>query len=210
MMDESFLEYIKSQIVPQYEQFDKAHNLGHVQEVMSESLNLAKRYGANPMMCLAIAAYHDLGLKIDREFHHLHSGEILMADPHLTRWFSPEEIATMREAVEDHRASAKNPPRSLYGKIVAEADKNLEPIYTIRRAVQYGIAHHPDESQDWHYERVKEHMLEKYAEGGYLKLLLPQSTNADNLKKLQAIIKNESELRNIFDRLYTEEKGDSR
>ncbi|MCQ2217662.1 MAG: phosphohydrolase [Paludibacteraceae bacterium] len=205
MIEKSLSEYIEFEIIPQYKDFDKAHNLEHVQDVIRESLKLAAIYDTNPMMCLTIAAYHDLGLKHDRPQHHIHSGKILKEDANLTRWFSPEEIAVMKEAVEDHRASAKTPPRSIYGKIVAEADKNLEPIYTIRRAVQYGIAHHPDQGREWQYERVKEHMLEKYAEGGYLKLLLPQSTNADNLKRLQQIIKDETELRTIFDQLYTEE-----
>lgn len=206
MMDEDFLNYIETAIVPQYAQFDKAHNLTHVREVMSESLELAARYGANPMMSLAIAAYHDLGLTIDRPSHHIHSGRILQADKTLRRWFSEEEIATMKEAVEDHRASAQEPPRTLYGKIVAEADKNLDPLYTLRRAVQYGIAHHPEADREWHYERVRQHMLEKYAEGGYLKLHLPQSTNAENLKRLRQIIENEEDLRRIFDQLYSEER----
>lgn len=206
MMDDDFLEYIETAIVPQYANFDKAHNVAHVREVMAESLKLAATYGTNPMMCLAIAAYHDLGLKTDRPSHHIHSGEILRSDETLRRWFSSEEINTMKEAVEDHRSSAQKPPRSLYGKIVADADKNLEPILTIRRAVQFGIAHHPEQGKKWHYGRMKEHMMEKYAEGGYLKLMLPTSTNADNLERLRQIISNEESLRRIFDQIYSEER----
>ena len=203
--DQELLNYLNTQIVPQYEAFDKAHNLTHVKEVMEESLQLALLYKADSRMCATIAAFHDLGLKIDRPMHHIHSKTILLEDNQLSRWFTPEELLVMADAVEDHRASAQKPPRSLYGKIVADADKNLDPIYTIRRAVQYGIAHHPGESKEWQYERVKEHMNEKYAEGGYLKLYLPQSSNAEKLSELRQIIADEKRLKETFDQLYEEE-----
>ncbi len=49
----------------------------------------------------------------------------------------------MREAVEDHRASTDHEPRSLYGKIVAEADRIIDPDTTLRRTVQYGLKQNP-------------------------------------------------------------------
>lgn len=60
-----------------------------------------------------------LGLCEGREFHHLISGKILWADKKLRKWFPEEHILIMKEAVEDHRASNKHVPRSIYGKIVA-------------------------------------------------------------------------------------------
>ena len=103
--------------------------------------------GADIDMAYTIAAYHDLGLEGPRAIHHLTSGKILMADARLKRWFSADQIKLMKEAVEDHRASASHAPRSIYGKIVAEADRNLEPETVFRRTIQFGISHYPEKSK---------------------------------------------------------------
>ncbi|MDE6002639.1 MAG: HD domain-containing protein, partial [Prevotella sp.] len=121
------VEFIETQILPQYAQFDKAHNMEHVTRVIRSSLDLARRTGADLDMAYAIAAYHDLGLMGPRAIHHITSGKILMQDARLRRWFSPEQLKLMKEAVEDHRASASRAPRSIYGKIVAEADRDIDP-----------------------------------------------------------------------------------
>ena len=49
-----------------------------------------------------------------------------------------EQLLQMKEAIEDHRASNKQAPRTIYGMIVAEADRIIDPEVTLRRTVQYG------------------------------------------------------------------------
>lgn len=121
------MEFVERNILPRYNNFDKAHNLNHANLVIKNSLALALSTGADINMAYAIAAYHDLGLEGPRAIHHISSGKILMADRRLRRWFSEEQIKIMKEAVEDHRASASHAPRSIYGKIVARptATSNL-------------------------------------------------------------------------------------
>lgn len=205
MIPESLTRYIETRILPRYESFDKAHNLPHVQTVIEESLSLAKDHDANPSMAYTIAAYHDTGLCRDRATHHLLSGEILMADGNLRQWFSEEQLLVMKEAVEDHRASTDHEPRSIYGRIVAEADRIIDTEITLRRTVQYGLKHYPEADIDWHYQRFHKHLMEKYAPGGYLKLWFPESKNAKQLKELQAIIADQTQLKHTFDALFKEE-----
>ena len=112
------MEFIEQNILPKYTAFDKAHNLSHANSVIKRSLELARNIGADINMAYVIAAYHDLGLEGPRAIHHLTSGKILAADMRLRRWFSPEQIKIMREAVEDHRASASHAPR-LWQKLTA-------------------------------------------------------------------------------------------
>lgn len=140
MIPQTLIRYIETEIIPRYEHFDKAHNLSHVQTVIDESLALAKLYPqADERLVYTIAAYHDTGLCRDRATHHLVSGEIIAADANLLQWFDKAEIKIMREAVEDHRASTDHEPRSIYGKIVAEADRIIDADITLRRTVQYGL-----------------------------------------------------------------------
>ena len=119
------VEFIETQILPKYAEFDRAHNLEHVTRVIRNSLELVKSTGADINMVYTIAAYHDLGMSGHRADHHLRGGKILAADARLKKWFSPEQLKIMKEAVEDHRASASRAPRSVYGKIVAEADRDI-------------------------------------------------------------------------------------
>ncbi len=88
-----FRDYIASEIIPQYADFDKAHRVDHVLKVIAESLKLSQYYDVNRMMVYVIASYHDLGLCEGREFHHLISGKILWADKKLRKWFpvNPEK-----------------------------------------------------------------------------------------------------------------------
>lgn len=206
MIPTTLIHYIETEIIPRYELFDKAYNLSHVRTVIEESLSLATKYNVNESMAYTTAAYHDTGLCRDRATHHLISGTILKQDETLRQWFSEEEIDTMKEAVEDHRASADHEPRSIYGKIVAEADRVIDPVVTLRRTVQYGLKQKPEAGEEWHYQRFHQHLMEKYAPGGYLKLWFPESENAKRLKELQKIIADEKQLKNTFQQLFAEEK----
>ena len=200
------VEFVEKNILPRYADFDKAHNLSHAQSVIRRSLQLVPTTGADINMVYVVAAYHDLGLSGPRAIHHLTSGKILAADARLKRWFSPEQIRLMREAVEDHRASASHSPRSIYGKIVAEADRDLDPTTVIRRTIQFGLSNYAqlDDEQQW--QRFMEHMQEKYSASGYIKLWISPSPNEENLRQLRNLIAQPAELRKIFDKIFAEEK----
>jgi uncharacterized protein len=206
-MNQECIDYVESEILPRYASFDKAHQNDHVDRVIQESLRLAQYYEVNPDMVYVIAAYHDVGLVEGRERHHLVSGRLLQADQKLRNWFSEEEIQLMKEAVEDHRASNKHEPRSIYGKIVSEADRVIDAETTFRRTVQYGLSHYPEMIPEEHYLRFRDHLITKYGEGGYLKLWIPQSDNAERLQEIRGILKNEVQLRNIFMKLFAAENA---
>ena len=198
-------EYIESEIIPRYDNFDGAHRRDHVRSVIGQSQELSRYYDVNPEILYAAAAYHDLGLCEGREKHHLVSGRIIREDKTLLNWFSVEEIEVIAEAAEDHRASNETPPRSIYGKIIAESDRLIDPETVIRRTVQYGFAHYPQMNREQMWERTLAHLQKKYGYGGYLKLWIPESSNACRLEELRKIIADEKRLRSMFDRFYDEE-----
>ena len=195
-------EYIEQTILPQYDAFDGGHKRDHAEAVIRESLQLARAHNADEQMAYVIAAYHDLGLRFDREKQHIYSGEILMADSTLRQWFTEEQLLVMRDAVEDHRASGKNPPRTIYGAIVAEADRQIIPETVIARTMAYSAKLYPDGDFETLYARSREHLLEKYAEGGYMRLWLNSERNVRSLESLRAIIRNEPLLRSLCEEWY--------
>lgn len=205
MIDPELIAYIEGEILPRYEKFDAAHRRDHAEQVIAESLRLARLHGCDEGLCYTIAAYHDVGLAGGREHHHTLSGAILRADKALTAWFTNAEITLMAEAAEDHRASSDHAPRTIYGCIVAEADRTIEPLVILRRTMQYGLTHYPQYDREDHYRRFVEHLIEKYAEGGYLRLWIADPDKEQRLAELRALISDRTTLRTTFDRLYDEE-----
>ncbi len=205
-MRDSLLRYLEGEVIPRYAAFDKAHREDHARAVIERALAMATQYPEiDKEMLYTAAACHDLGLAVDRKTHHLESGRIIRADARLTEWFTPEQIEVIAEAAEDHRASATTPPRSLYGRLVAEADRMIVPEIIIRRTIQFGLSHYPELSREGHWQRTLEHLHEKYSEGGYLHLLIPGSPNEKPLAELRAIIRDEVYLRSLFERMFAEE-----
>lgn len=206
LLNAELRDFIETQIIPQYAAFDKAHQEDHALSVIKESLNLALYYDVDPNMVYAIAAYHDLGLQVDRATHHLVSGLIIRTDARLLQWFTAEQIETMAQAAEDHRASSDHEPRSIYGKIVAESDRLIDGPTILRRTIQYGLKHYPEFDREAHIQRALDHLDEKYAEGGYLKLWIPESPNARNLREFQEIIKDRPRILELVTQVYEQEK----
>ena len=205
MVNPELEAFIEAEIIPEYKNFGRSHNVEHVRRVISNSLELAKFLGDGKIdedMAYAIAAYHDLGMSGPREIHHITSGKILMEDSRLMKWFSPEQLLVMKEAVEDHRASSDHAPRSVYGRIVAEADRDLEPDVVFTRAIEYGLEHYPELGKEAQWRRFAKHMDEKYSSNGYITLWIPGSPNERNLKQIRAVIADRNALRRTFNEIF--------
>ena len=210
--------YIYEVIVPKYAGFDAAHREDHAHAVIDQAMRLLasrqdwiesqKEPGEEWLVSVdrellkMAAACHDLGLINGRDRHHLDSGEIIRNDVNLRKWFSEEEIELIAQAAEDHRASGSNAPRSIYGKLVAEADRQIDGETIIRRTIQFGFKHYPDLGREGHIARAIDHLKEKYGRGGYLKLWIPWSDNAANLQALQDIIEDEVAIRSAVESAY--------
>lgn len=185
--------YVFDVIVPLYKGFDSAHREDHAMTVISQAMYLLDRMPegfaeVDREMLFVAAACHDLGLVNGRERHHLDSGEIIRSNAKLKEWFSEEQIETIAQAAEDHRASGKSAPRSIYGMLVAEADRVIDGETIIRRTIQFGMNNYPELDREGHIRRAVEHLREKYGRRGYLKLWIPWSDNAARLSELQDII----------------------
>ena len=201
-IDTNLIHYIEQDILPRYEHFDAAHQRNHAEEVIERSLVLAEHYDVDLNMVYAIAAYHDTGLCEGRDTHHLVSGRIIREDEKLRVWFDENQIETMAQAAEDHRASSGHEPRSIYGKIVAEADRLISPEKVIRRTIQFGLDHYPELDKEGQYQRYRQHLLEKYSDTGYLRLWIPESDNAIRLEELRKVIRNEEAMKEAFEKAF--------
>jgi uncharacterized protein len=218
----SLENYIYNEITSRYADFDAAHREDHVSTVISQALELLDRMPSwlqdhpearaswdlpvDRNVLLAAAACHDLGLVNGRDNHHMDSGKIIRDDARLREWFDEGQIETIAQAAEDHRASGKSAPRSIYGMLVAEADRVIDGETIIRRTIQFGQKHYPELDREGHIERAIAHLREKYGRGGYLKLWIPWSDNAARLAELQDIIADDAAIRNKVSVIYNQLK----
>ena len=206
---EGLEKYVFDEIVPRYAGFDPAHREDHAITVIEQSMELLDRMPSSYRhetvdreILFAAAACHDLGLVNGRERHHLDSGMIIRSDSRLREWFEEEQIETIAQAAEDHRASGKSAPRSIYGMLVAEADRVIDGETIIRRTIQYGLTNYPELDREGHIIRSISHLREKYGQGGYLKLWIPWSDNATSLSALQETIADDSAIYRETARIY--------
>ena len=201
-MENTVKEYLEQHIITMYQHFDMAHQIDHVYKVIDNALEIAKDYDVNLDFVYVIACYHDVGLKFGRKDHHLTGGQFLFDDQFLRNHFTEKELLLMKEAVEDHRASNENSPRTIYGKIIAEADRDINPDTIILRTVQFGYKNYPNLSEKEHIERAYQHIEEKYGPQGYLRLWLETKKNRDGLNKIHQLLQNKDTLYGIIKQYY--------
>jgi len=203
MIHNKLKTYIEDNILPKYQTLDAAHSGNHVYDVIEKSFEIAKDYNVDLNMVYAIAAFHDVGLIVERDKHHIIGGEMLYKDEIIKNFFTEDQLVIMKEAVEDHRASSKNPPRSIYGKIVAEADRSDTMDTVIERTILYRMKY--NESFEEIYPDILAHILEKYGENGYLKVFLETKYTTKMLSDIRELLKDKTKFKiyvyDIYERL---------
>ena len=141
-------------------------------------------------MVYTIASYHDIGHHIDSKNHEIISADIMSKDKNLSRFFTKNELVTIKEAIEDHRASAKDDPRSIYGRIVSSADRNNKVEDCLRRTYTYGKKLDPNATDEELFLRAYDVLSKKFGEDGYAKFYFKDRIYEEFLKELRELLKN--------------------
>ena len=191
--------YIEAEILPRYRKLP-GHTSDHIEQVIARSLCIAESLPDIDIdMVYVIAAYHDLGREIDNETHNKWSGYLLRRDAKLAELFPPEDIETIAQAVEDHRASLDHEPRSLYGKIVSSADRSHEIEEILARAWDYNGVLHPNYNDDERCEAVRQILRKKYSPNGYAanKIYFLKDEYIAFLKKVEEITRDPAEFKKL-------------
>lgn len=185
-LNQELIEYIETQVFSQYSKNEEGHGINHIKTVIERSLKFAKDYDVDINMVYTIAAYHDLGHHIDRKKHEIISAELFIKDENMKRFFTDEQRKTIKEAIEDHRASSDHIPRTIYGMIVSTADRTIIDIdTTIKRSYSYGKRNYEGLTEEEQIERVYSHLKEKYGENGYAKIYLKDKRIWKSITKIK-------------------------
>ena len=205
-------KYIEENIFPEYDKNESGHGIEHIKAVIKRSFELVEenKLDVNLDMVYVIAAYHDIGHHIDSKTHEIVSADIMSKDKNLSKFFTKEELKTIKEAIEDHRASAKEDPRSIYGRIVSSADRNNKVEDCLLRTYTYGLKLKPDATDEELFERAYDVLVDKFGEDGYAKFYFKDSRYENFLKELRSLLKDKEKYintqREYINRLKEEKK----
>lgn len=160
---EELENYLINNIRTVYENFDRAHDIRHFDEVFLSVLRCLKSgmiNDVNPEIMLAAAAYHDVGCIINRDDHEINSVYILNKDKKMKEFFDEDEIAHISKIITHHRKSKYKDDDNnfdIYELLLRDADS----ISTYRRAralyrvVGFNIDNYKDEGWTKVFDRIK-------------------------------------------------------
>ncbi len=192
-VNEELKRYIEQNIFPRYKLNDKGHQIEHINYVINRCYKLSKNMDIDNNMLYVIAAYHDIGYYVDYKNHEKVSAQIMYNDTNLNNFFNDKNLIIMKEAIEDHRASLNREPRSIYGKILSSADRNIDVDDSLKRIYLYSITHFNKLSEKETIEECYKHTLEKFGNGGYANFFVEDMEYNNYLKELRNLLNNKKE-----------------
>ena len=180
-------EYIEQKIKPKYRNFDKAHSISHFNFVTRNCVEYAqemikKGVDVDLEIAYVVGALHDVGIEKGREGHAKSSADMVRRDKELKSFYDETTINLIAEAVEDHSSHLEYEPRSIYGKIVADADRNNSLYLVFSRPVKYGLKNQKELNREQQIDTVYDFVKKKFGRNGYVKywLDIPQTTKEQN------------------------------
>lgn len=200
-LNKDLVSYIEKDIFPIYDKNEKAHDISHIINVINHAFNISKNYDVDLNMIYTIASFHDIGHHIDKENHETISADIMSKDENLKEFFNSEELEIIKLAIEDHRASSSRIPRSIYGKIISAADKNLTVEIAITRTYLYSKKYYPEFTHSELYEEIYNHLNEKFGKNGYAKVYVEDEDYNNFKKDLIALLENKEEFFNEISKI---------
>ena len=195
-MDKELKDYLLKTIKEKYKEFDKGHNISHFNFVTKNCVNYAKQLIAKGEkidldIAYIVGAFHDYGIQDGRVGHAKSSAKYVMKDKMLAKYYDKETIKLIAEAVEDHSSHLEYPPRSIYGKIVADADRNNTVYLVFSRPVKYGLTHEKNLTREGHIDRVYDFVQGKFGRNGYVKYWLDIEDTRKEQQKLFTLLDDE-------------------
>lgn len=198
MIDKNLKIYIRDKILPIYQKNDWAHQAWHIYEVIERSLKLANNLDVNKNMVYTIACFHDIACYKGRKEHEKNSAKMLKKDTKLKEFFTEEQIKSMAEAIEDHRASLKEEPRNIYGKIISTADRFTSIKSLLRSTHSYTLEFYFHLSLEEMFQTSYAYIEKKYGSNGYGKIFLPSKDFENFQKEIDYYLKNKDAFKKMF------------
>ena len=199
-VNQELKDYIKKNIFPEYEKNDGGHNIVHILEVIRRTfaLNDTFKLGLDDNMMFAMAACHDWGKYIDSDNHPFIAAKNFMNDEFMEKFFDEDERKTIKEAIEDHKSSKEDDPRSVYGKLISSADRNTRIEIVFIRS--FFVAHErmPNDEIEGYLDYTIKRLSKRYSLENPENMFFEDRTYKEFLQDMRALLKKEEEFKNRY------------
>ena len=179
-------KYIETDIFPEYSKNDQGHGILHIREV------IRRAFALNSTLKLKWGKY------IDHENHNLIAGKIFFEDKNMKKFFTDEQRQIIKEAIEDHRSSLKEIPRSIYGKLISSADRNTRIEIVFIRSFFVGKWRTPNDTIEDFLEFTYKRLSKRYGEENPENMFLEDEIYRIFLKDMRNLLKNEKEFKDRY------------
>ena len=191
--------YIEENILTEYSKNEKGHGIEHINYVINRCFKFAEQFDYIDLNIIyVIACFHDIAHYIDKNNHEILSAQIFYDNEDMKQFFSDEERLVIKEAIEDHRASASHQPRSDYGKIISSADRSTSVEEFLTRTHSYTLKHYPNLSVEKIIERGYEHTKDKYGSDGYAKSYVYDIEYDNFLSQINELLSDVTKFKNVY------------
>ena len=186
-------KHVEQDIFSEYEKNDKAHGIIHIREVIRRSfaLNDTLRLHLDKNIIYAVAACHDWGKYLDHEHHEQIAANLFYADEKMKEFFSEEERTIIKEAIQDHRSSFEDIPRSDYGKLISSADQNTRVEIVFIRSFFVGKWRTPDRDIEDFLDYTYHRLQKRYSEENPENMFFEDETFRRFLQEMRTLLKDE-------------------
>lgn len=193
-------KYIENHIFPEYKKNDKGHGLIHIMEVIRRSfeLNKSMNLNLNDDLIFTIAACHDYGKYIDHETHEKIAAQKFFENNDFKRFFSDEQRLIIKQAIEDHRSSFEDTPRSDYGKLISSADRNSTIDIVFIRSFFVGQSRTPDLTIEEFLDFTLNRLRKRYSEEKSENMFFEDEIYVKFLFDMRKLLKDEFEFKNRY------------
>ena len=199
-VDPKLRSYVEENVFPLWELNDKGHGPIHRTEVIRRifALNETFHLKLNPNMLFVIASYHDVGKYIDHKKHHLIAAEKFMEDVGMKRFFNDDERVIMKEAMEDHRSSKEDEPRSVYGKLISSADRNTTIEMVFIRSFFVAKDRMPDMNINEYLDYTVNRLRKRYGEENPENMFFEDDVYQVFLKDMRNLLSRPDDFKNLY------------
>lgn len=199
-VDSKLRSYVEENVFPLWDENDKGHGPIHRTEVIRRIFALNKTFhlNLNPNMLFAIASYHDVGKYIDHKRHHLIAAEKFMEDEGMRQFFTDDERKVIREAIEDHRSSKEDEPRSVYGKLISSADRNTTIEMVFIRSFFVAKDRMPDMNINEYLDYTVERLRKRYGEENPENMFFEDEVYQVFLKDMRSLLSRADDFKKLY------------
>lgn len=149
-------------------------------------------------MVYTIAACHDIGKYINSDIHEKIAAEEFIKDENMKAFFDDEKRNVIKEAIEDHRSSKEDTPRSKYGMLISSADRNTRIEIVFIRSFFVAKAKMPEYNIEEYLDYTIKRLSKRYSEENPENMFYEDEIYRIFLKDMRQLLKNEQEFKKLY------------